>query len=302
MSHLRRAVPSAAFYEDALRQLWRTPPGTAASFPTSSRSTSWPKSATAANPGPSPPGSPTASPRSRGSPGSGSSRWRAASSAWRSLSSANEEPPGPHPDDRPQAQRKGRIPLRHRFGLRRFPDRQPASGRGAGPRPDRQLHGRRAWGRPTAAVRFSVLDKVELGAVAFRNVPVMVSDIHPFRGLKKGLLGTALLKRFNVTIDVEAEAHGPLPARPARASRRQHRPDGRGGGRPALPLRRDDRRGLPGRGAPGPLHPGLGGGHEPRGRRRSSRSTSSRSSTRPGSSAAASRAPRGRNRSTGSTD
>jgi hypothetical protein len=51
-----------------------------------------------------------------------------------------------------------------------------------------------------------VLDKVELGPVTFRNVPVRVSDIHPFRGLKKGLLGTGLLKRFNITIDVEAEA------------------------------------------------------------------------------------------------
>ena len=59
-------------------------------------------------------------------------------------------------------------------------------------------------GTATAAVRFSMLDKVELGGIAFRNVPVMVSDLHPFRGLKKGLLGTALLKRFNVTIDVEA--------------------------------------------------------------------------------------------------
>lgn len=61
-------------------------------------------------------------------------------------------------------------------------------------------------GTATAAVRFSVLDKVEIGGIAFRNVPVMVSDLYPFRGLKKGLLGTALLKRFNVTIDVEAQA------------------------------------------------------------------------------------------------
>lgn len=61
-------------------------------------------------------------------------------------------------------------------------------------------------GTAAAAVRFSVLDKVELGPVAFRNVPVMVSDIHPFRGLKKGLLGTALLKRFNLTVDVKAKA------------------------------------------------------------------------------------------------
>jgi len=59
-------------------------------------------------------------------------------------------------------------------------------------------------GTGTATVRFSVLDRVDLGAVTFRNVPVMVSDIHTLRGLKKGLLGTALLKRFNVTIDVEA--------------------------------------------------------------------------------------------------
>ena len=59
-------------------------------------------------------------------------------------------------------------------------------------------------GTATASVRFSVLDKVELGPVTFRNVPVMVSDIRTLRGLKRGLLGTALLKRFNVTIDVEA--------------------------------------------------------------------------------------------------
>ncbi len=59
-------------------------------------------------------------------------------------------------------------------------------------------------GTATAAVRFSMLDKVELGGITFRNVPVMVSDLQTFRGLKKGLIGTALLKRFNVTIDVEA--------------------------------------------------------------------------------------------------
>ena len=59
-------------------------------------------------------------------------------------------------------------------------------------------------GTAEAAVRFSILDKVELGTIAFRNVPVMVSDLHPFKGLKKGLLGTALLKRFNVTIDTVA--------------------------------------------------------------------------------------------------
>ena len=57
-------------------------------------------------------------------------------------------------------------------------------------------------GAGEASVRFSLLDKVELGGIVFRNVPVMVSDLHPFKGLKKGLLGAALLKRFNVTIDV----------------------------------------------------------------------------------------------------
>jgi tetratricopeptide (TPR) repeat protein len=60
-------------------------------------------------------------------------------------------------------------------------------------------------GTVTSAVRFSVLDEVELAGIVFRNVPVMVSDIRPFKGLKKGLLGTGLLKRFNVTIDVEAK-------------------------------------------------------------------------------------------------
>jgi len=59
-------------------------------------------------------------------------------------------------------------------------------------------------GTATPAVRFSMLDRVELEGIIFRNVPVMVSDLHSFRGLKKGLIGTALLKRFNATIDVEA--------------------------------------------------------------------------------------------------
>jgi hypothetical protein len=59
-------------------------------------------------------------------------------------------------------------------------------------------------GSGTATVRFSVLDRVDLEGITFRNVPVMVSDLYTFRGLKKGLIGTALLKRFNATIDVEA--------------------------------------------------------------------------------------------------
>lgn len=59
-------------------------------------------------------------------------------------------------------------------------------------------------GTGAAAVRFSVLDRVELRGITFRTVPVMVSDIHPFRGLKKGLIGTGFLKRFNVTLDVDA--------------------------------------------------------------------------------------------------
>ena len=59
-------------------------------------------------------------------------------------------------------------------------------------------------GTERAEQRFSRLDRVEFAGVVFRDVPVLVSDIVPFRGQKKGLLGTALLKRFNVTIDVRA--------------------------------------------------------------------------------------------------
>jgi len=59
-------------------------------------------------------------------------------------------------------------------------------------------------GTAAIATRFAVLDTVELGPVTFRNVPVMVSDIRTLRGLKEGLVGTAFLKRFNATIDVEA--------------------------------------------------------------------------------------------------
>mgnify|MGYP001065232603 CR=1 FL=1 len=59
-------------------------------------------------------------------------------------------------------------------------------------------------GTASVATRFAVLDKVELGPVAFRNVPVMVSDVRTLRGLREGLVGTAFLKRFNVAMDVEA--------------------------------------------------------------------------------------------------
>ncbi len=60
-------------------------------------------------------------------------------------------------------------------------------------------------GTAAVATRFAVLDKVEMGGIAFRNVPVMVSDVRTLRGLKEGLVGTAFLKRFNVLIDVEAK-------------------------------------------------------------------------------------------------
>jgi len=61
-------------------------------------------------------------------------------------------------------------------------------------------------GTAAIATRFAVLDTVEIGPVTFRNVPVMVSDVQTLRGLKEGLVGTAFLKRFNVAIDVEAKA------------------------------------------------------------------------------------------------
>jgi hypothetical protein len=60
-------------------------------------------------------------------------------------------------------------------------------------------------GTQEARVRFSMLDPVAIGDIAFRNVPTMVSDFHTFRGRKTGLTGTGLLKRFNCTIDVSNE-------------------------------------------------------------------------------------------------
>lgn len=59
-------------------------------------------------------------------------------------------------------------------------------------------------GTATITTRFAVLDTVALGPLTFRNVPVMVSDIATLRGRREGLVGTAFLKRFNVTIDMEA--------------------------------------------------------------------------------------------------
>ncbi len=59
-------------------------------------------------------------------------------------------------------------------------------------------------GTATIATRFAVLDQVRIGPLTFHDVPVMVSDIRTLRGLKQGLVGTAFLKRFNATIDVEA--------------------------------------------------------------------------------------------------
>jgi len=66
-------------------------------------------------------------------------------------------------------------------------------------------------GTREARVRFAVLDKVEIGPVAFFDVPVRVADIQSFRGERKGLLGTGLLKRFNVTIDPVKEEMILLP-------------------------------------------------------------------------------------------
>jgi hypothetical protein len=59
-------------------------------------------------------------------------------------------------------------------------------------------------GTAPIATRFAVLESVKLGPVTFRNVPVMVSDLQTLRGLREGLVGTGLLKRFNSTIDVGA--------------------------------------------------------------------------------------------------
>lgn len=59
-------------------------------------------------------------------------------------------------------------------------------------------------GTAPIATRFAVLESVALGPLTFRNVPVMVSDIAPLRGQRQGLVGTAFLKRFNVTIDARA--------------------------------------------------------------------------------------------------
>lgn len=59
-------------------------------------------------------------------------------------------------------------------------------------------------GTASIATRFSMLDEVRLGPLTFRNVPVMVSDVRTLRGVKEGLVGTAWLKRFNVTIDVDS--------------------------------------------------------------------------------------------------
>jgi|GEM_PF-652888 len=81
-------------------------------------------------------------------------------------------------------------------------------------------------GTAAIATRFAMLDEVRLGPLTFRDVPVMVSDVRTLRGLKEGLVGTAFLKRFNETIDVEAgtmdlypiDRPGLLAARVDRAS------------------------------------------------------------------------------------
>jgi len=72
--------------------------------------------------------------------------------------------------------------------------------------------GLREWGHSAAVgvgsgsapARFSMLDSVEVGSITFRNVPVAVSDLYIFRGMKKGLIGTGFLKRFNCSIDIQA--------------------------------------------------------------------------------------------------
>jgi hypothetical protein len=59
-------------------------------------------------------------------------------------------------------------------------------------------------GTAAIATRFAVLEAVAIGPLTFRDVPVMVSDVRALRGQRQGLVGTAFLKRFNVTIDAGA--------------------------------------------------------------------------------------------------
>jgi hypothetical protein len=59
-------------------------------------------------------------------------------------------------------------------------------------------------GTAAIATRFAVLETVAVGPLTFRYVPVMVSDVRTLRGQRQGLVGTAFLKRFNVTLDARA--------------------------------------------------------------------------------------------------
>ncbi len=46
------------------------------------------------------------------------------------------------------------------------------------------------------------LDTIELNGLVIRNIPILISKSHTFIGKKKGLIGTAFLKHFNVTLDL----------------------------------------------------------------------------------------------------
>ena len=246
IAHLRRAVPSVEFFEEALRQLWRA--AWARGFVSDLaeiRELAEERYRLASLPLPSwleqQPG-----PDRRARRESVSSIWRGASSASGSRSSR------PRPASRIRmialklngkadrlfhidsavadfmtispllAEELGlvadrqRLVHRRRHGRRRDPLRRAGQGRARRDRlPQRAGHGLRRPDAPGTERR------------------------PPRNGLSQAL------QRHDRR---RGQGHGPLPARPARASRRQHRPHRRGGGRTALLLRRDDRRGHGSRG------------------------------------------------------
>ncbi len=57
-------------------------------------------------------------------------------------------------------------------------------------------------GPGTRVVEGSSLERLEIGEITIRKVPVTIMDSPTFRGGTKGLIGTGLLKRFNCTLDV----------------------------------------------------------------------------------------------------
>ncbi len=79
----------------------------------------------------------------------------------------------------------------------------------------------RGVGPQSAATQGAWLDTVRIGDLTIADVPILVIDSAVYRGKKRGLIGTGLLKQFNVTLDARNDVLELYPKERADAFRRR---------------------------------------------------------------------------------